>query len=93
MNWKRIKSPRDLPDEDETVVVRVNGKEYSAKLITNEFRETVWEVTIPVQRETVWEVTIPVQFAPLANIPKQQQEQLGIETEFNLPAPTHWRKP
>ena len=80
MNWKRIKSPRDLPDEDETVVVRVNGKEYSAKLITNEFRETVWEVTIPVQ------------FAPLANIPKQQQEQLGIETEFNLPAPTHWRK-
>ena len=81
MNWKRIKSPRDLPDEDETVVVKINGKEYSAKLNTNKFRETVWEVTISVQ------------FAPLANIPKQQQEQLGIETEFNLPAPTHWRKP
>jgi len=78
MNWKRIKSPRDLPDEDETVVVKINGKEYSAKLNTNEIRETVWEVTIPVQ------------FAPLANLPAQQ---LGIETEFSLPAPTHWRKP
>ena len=81
MDWKKIKRPYDLPDEGEIVEVQINNKAYSARLITNEFEETVWEVATPVQ------------FAPPFNFPKQQLEQLGIETEFNLPAPTHWRKP